>query len=80
LSLLSNKCLTYDVRRAMVSGDSGAIAVEEGEDPALPGAVAYRSWRRKETWRGTRSIRAWPRSSLLERVGRATSCGWWGRR
>jgi hypothetical protein len=32
LPLLSNKCLTYDVRRAMVSGDSGAIAVEEGEE------------------------------------------------
>jgi hypothetical protein len=40
LSLLSNKCLTLDVRRAMVSGDSGAVAVEEGEDPAPPGAAA----------------------------------------
>jgi hypothetical protein len=41
LSFLSNKCLTYDVRRAMVSGDSGVTAVEEGEEGYVAGDEVY---------------------------------------
>jgi hypothetical protein len=39
----SNICLTRSAGCARVGSDGGAVAAEEGEDPAFPGAAGVRS-------------------------------------